>query len=413
MKLNDTACKNYKPKEKAYRMTDGGGLYLEIMPNGSKYWRMNYRFLGKQKTIALGIYPRVTLKEARDKREEAKRLLDQGADPSAKKKEAKLQSQVEHENSLQAVAYEWHQQKIHTWKSDHAANIKKRLEVNIFPDLGQRPIKSIKPQELLTVIRKVEQRGSRYLAHRMMQTCSQIYRYAVAVGKAERDITYDLKGALEPARGKGYAHLTEKQLPEFLEKLDRYDTEYNGALLTKLAFKFLILTFVRSGEIRGAKWDEIDWDKKQWRIPAERMKMKETHIVPLARQSLALLEQIQEISGNSPSGYIFPSQQSPRKMMSENTFLRAIDIMGYKGVTTGHGFRTTASTILNENGFRGDVIERQLAHAERDQVRAAYNYAEYLPERHTMMQWWADYLDGNNVESGKVTSILAARASNG
>jgi integrase len=250
----------------------------------------------------------------------------------------------------------------------------------------------IQPVELLNVIRKIEDQGHHDLAHRMMQACSQIFRYAVATGRAERDITVDLKGALKPNKTQGLAYLSEKELPAFLKKLDVYDTEYGGKPLTKLAFKLLILVFLRSGEIRGGKWEEIDWQKKQWRIPEERMKMNEPHIVPLSKQSITLLKQIRELTGNSYGGLIFPGQNNPRKPMSENTFLRAIDVMGYKGKTTGHGFRSTASTILNENSFDKDVIERQLAHAERDQVRAAYNYAEYLPQRAKMMQWWADYL---------------------
>ncbi len=392
MKLTDTACRTAKPKEKSYKLFDGGGLYLEVMPTGSRIWRWKYRFMGKEKRLSFGKYPSVSLKEARDHREGARKTLDRGHDPSEQRKAEKLQRQVEYDNNFEVIAYEWHAQKKNTWKPDHAEDVKKRLQVNAFPVLGARPINAITPQELLSVIRKVEERGAPTLAQRIMQYCSHVFRYAVATGRAERDITADLKGALKPIKSTGYAHLSEKELPAFLKKLSQYESEYNGSLLTKYAFQFMILSFVRSGEIRGAKWDEINWEKKEWHIPAERMKMKEKHIVPLAKQSITLLKKLQEISGDSPSGYIFPSQQSPRKMMSENTFLRAIDIMGYKGKTTGHGFRTTASTILNENSFRGDVIERQLAHAERDQVRAAYNYAEYLKERHEMMQWWADYL---------------------
>lgn len=402
MKLNNTACKNYKPKEKAYRMTDGGGLYLEIMPNGSKYWRMNYRFMGKQKTLALGVYDRVSLAEAREKRQEAKKMLDQGIDPSAKKKEDKLQLHIEHENSFEVIAREWHSERSRGIDDKYSSVIISRLEKYLLPYLGGRPIKSITSQELITVIRKVEQAGHYDSAKRLLQYSAQIYRYAVRTGRAEKDITYDLKGAIQPAKHTVRAYLDEKQLPDFLEKLDRYDKDFNGSLLTKLAFKFLILTFVRSKEIRGAKWDEIDWDKSLWRIPAERMKMNETHIVPLAHQSITLLKQIHDITGDNPSGFIFPSQQSLRKIMSENTFLRAIEILGYKGKATGHGFRSTASTILHENGFESDWIERQLAHAKRNQVRAAYDHAKYLKQRISMMQWWADYIYGESEGSNKV-----------
>ena len=268
----------------------------------------------------------------------------------------------------------------------------KRLGADIFPVVGARPIKDIKPVEILTAVQRIEDRGSYDLAHRVMQSCSQIFKYAVATSRAERDITADLKGALKPAKSKGLAHLKERDLPDFLKKLEVYDSEFGGGTLTKLAFKLLVLTFVRSGEIRGAKWNEIDFEKEQWRIPADRMKMKEIHIVPLCLQSIAILKQIHALTFNGPDSYVFPSQQSPRKIMSENTFLRAIEVMGYKGKTTGHGFRSTASTILNENGFRADVIERQLAHGERDQIRVAYNHAQYLNERKDMMNWWGDYI---------------------
>lgn len=395
MKLTDIDCKTAKPKDKAYKITDGGGLYLEVQPNGRKYWRMKYRFNGKESRLSFGVYPATPLKKAREERRIAKELLNEGKNPNEEKRIEKLERQVDYENNFENVAREWHQQKYHTWKPEHAERILTRLEKDVFPTFGKRPIKSIRPIEILSAVRGVEARGANDLAHRTMQTCSQIFRYAVATGRVERDPTPDLRGALQPVKSKSYAHLSEEELPEFLRKLNNYDTRYNGNMLTKLAFKLLVLTFVRSGEIRGAKWEEIDWDKAQWRIPAERMKMKEPHIVPLCKQSLAILREIQKISGDSYGGNLFPSQQNPRQIMSENTFLRVIEILGYKGKTTGHGFRSTASTILNENGFNRDWIERQLAHCERDQVRSAYNYAEYLPKRTDMMQWWADYIDSS------------------
>lgn len=398
MKLTNIQCKNakYSPDGQGNKLSDGGGLFLHVMEKG-KYWRMNYRFLGTQKTLALGIYPRVTLAEARERREEARKLIEAGKDPSTQKKLSKLELQASHDNSFEKIAREWHGQKVHTWNPKHAAVILKRLETYIFKKIGNRPIKEVTTPELLSALRVLEQEGKRDLAHRQLQHCGQIFRYAIATGRAQFDITANLKGALQPAKSKGMAYLPESGLPGFLRKLERYDTDYRGNTLTKLAFKLLILTFVRSGEIRGAKWDEINWEKAQWRIPAERMKMKEQHLVPLASQSLAILKQIQEITGNNIGGYIFPSQQNPRSIMSENTLLRAIEVMGYKGIATAHGFRSTASTILNENGFRGDVVEAQLAHCERDQVRGAYNHAQYLPERAQMMQWWADYLGKNGM----------------
>jgi integrase len=400
-KLSHIACQNakYNTDGKGNKLSDGGGLHLHVKESG-KYWRLSYSFLGKQKTLALGVFPRITLAMARDKREEAKLILDQGKDPNEEKKIGKLTKQVNYENNFENLAREWHKQNIHAWKPKHAERLLIRLENNVFPLIGKRPIKALTPPELLAVVRKVEERGAIDLAHRTMQVCSQIFRYAVATGRAERDITADLRGALKPAKSVNLARLNEADLPAFLRKLERYE-EYGGGILTKLAFKIMILTFVRSGEIRGATWEEIDFEKAEWRIPAERMKMKELHVVPLARQTIEILKQVRELTKNNYGSYLFPSRQSPRKIMSENTFLKAIDILGYKGKTTGHGFRGVASTILNENSFRSDVIERQLAHGERDQIRAAYNHAQYLPERKIMMQWYADYID-NALDGGKV-----------
>lgn len=395
MKLTDIKCKNskYNPVGKGNKLSDGGGLFLHIKEAG-KYWRMNYRFLGKQDTLYIGVYPEITLAEAREKRESAKKLIRDGKNPNTEKKIAKIELYASHANNFEAVARQWHSQKLHTWKPEHAANILKRLETNIFSHIGKRPIKEVKASELLAAVRSLEAEGKRDLTHRMVQHCGQIFRYAIYNGLAEFDITANLRGALQPVKSIGRAHLQEKKLPDFLKKLEKYDTDYNGNLLTKLAFKLMILTFVRSGEIRGAKWEEIDWEKAQWKIPDHRMKIKgQPHIVPLARQSIDILKQLYDITGHNINGYIFPSQNNPHKTMSENTFLRAIDVLGYKGKTTGHGFRSVASTILNEHQYRGDIIERQLAHAERDSVRKAYNFAEYLPERADMMQWYADYID--------------------
>ena len=406
MKLSNIACKNAKPSEKPRKLADGNGLYLEIAPNGSKYWRMKYSFNGKESRLSFGVYPHVSLAEAREKRRLAKKMLEEGKNPNEEKRIEKLERKISYENNFENIAREWHKEKYPTWKPGHAERILTRLEKDIFPSLGARPIKAIKPIEILAAIRGVEERGAHDLAHRTMQTCSQVFRYAVATGRVERDLTVDLRGALKPVISENYAYLGEEELPGFMEKLERYTSHYNGYPITKLAFKLLLLTFVRSGEIRGAQWKEIDWDKEQWKIPAERMKMKEAHIVPLSKQSLAILREIQKITGDSYGGFLFPSQQNPRRIMSENTFLRVLDILGYKGKATAHGFRSTASTILNENGFRSDVIERQLAHGERDQVRAAYNYAQYLPERKEMMTWWANYLDSVAIHNKRRVSKL-------
>ena len=262
-----------------------------------------------------------------------------------------------------------------------------RLEQHILPKLGARPIAEITPPEVLAMLRVVEDKGALETAHRVMQMCGQIFMYAIATGRAERNPVPDLRGALKTPVVKHHSFLKASELPEYLKKLEAYD----GSVQTKLALRLLLLTFVRTNELRGAQWAEIDWDKAEWRIPAERMKMKELHIVPLSRQAIAMLRELQKHSGNRQ--YVFPNQHNPATFMSENTMLYALYRMGYHSRATGHGFRSTASTILNEHGFRADVIERQLAHSERDTVRAAYNHAQYLPERRNMMQWWADYLD--------------------
>jgi integrase len=394
MKLSNRKCQatKYNPEGKGNKLFDGGGLYLQISETG-KYWRLKYRFCNKEKVISFGPYPLITLLEAREKRDEAKKLLLKNLDPAEVRKLEKLEIQTKYENNFEKLVREWHSQRLHTWKPKHAESIIRRFEANIFPVIGNRPVRSLTPPEILQAVRRVEKRGNLDLAHRMLQMCSQVFRYAVATGRADRDICGDLRGALMPVRSKSYAHLKEEEMPAFLCKLERYETDYRGSLLTKLAFKLLVLTFVRSSEIRGAKWEEFDFEKQQWKIPAERMKMKTPHIVPLARQSIELLMQIQQLTGDNNWGLVFPGMIRPNRIMSDNTFLKVLAVLGYKNIATAHGFRSTASTVLNENGFKSDVIERQLAHCERNQVRAAYNYAEYLSERREMMQWWTDHID--------------------
>lgn len=398
MKLNNIAIKNAKPQDKPYFLPDGDNLSLLVTPQGGKVWRLAYRHNNKRKQIALGKFPVISLAEARELKLEKQKLLVRGIDPVENRRQTRLDNELRHENNFETIAREWHGQRINTWQPKHAENIMKRLSANIFPKLGKKPITEITPQELLHVIRPIEAAGNPHIAQRMLQTSSQIFRYAVACGKAQRDITQDLRGALTPIQSKTHRHLSESQLPAFLKTLNDYDQNKhyggcNGNPIVKWGFQLLILTFVRTGELRGANWSEIDWEKSLWRIPAERMKMKDPHLVPLSKQSLILLEKLREVTGDSYSGCIFPSLINPRKTISENTFLKAIHLMGFKEQATGHGFRSTASTILNENGYRGDVIERQLAHCERNQVRAVYNHAEYLPERKEMMQWWGDYLE--------------------
>jgi len=387
MPLSDAKVRNAKSRSKPYKIADGESLFLLVMPSGSKYWRLKYFFAGKERTLALGVYPDVNLADARERRAEARKLLAAGNDPGQAKKEAKRVATLKCDNAFELVAREWFEKRKHEWAPPSAKTALARLEQHVFPKLGQRPIAAITAPEVLAMARVVEHNGALETARRVLQMCGQIFMYAIATGRAERNPVPDLRGALKTPVAKHHAFLRAADLPQFLKNLDGYD----GSEQTKLALRLLLLTFVRTKELRGARWGEIDWDNAEWRIPAERMKMKELHIVPLSTQAIAVLRDLQKLSGQQQ--YVFPNQHNPATFMSENTMLYALYRMGYHTRTTAHGFRSTASTILNENEFRGDVIERQLAHCERDAVRAAYNHAQYLAERRKMMQWWADYLE--------------------
>lgn len=387
MPLNDIKCKSIKPKDKIFKVSDEKGLYLEVNPNGSKYWRLKYRFDGKEKRLAFGVYPEVSLKEARDKADEARRKIKDCIDPSAEKKLAKITRMVEAENSFEHVAREWHEKQKDRYTVKHHKAVLTRLENDAFPLLGSRPINQIKAPELLVTVQKIEKRGAVDLSHRVLQTCGQIFRYAIATGRTDRDISADLRGALTVRKKVNHANLKEDQLPEFLKRLEIYQGEEQ----TKIALQVLVLTFIRTAELRGMKWNELNFETAEWHIPAERMKMRGKHIVPLSKQVIELLNQVRRLHNNPD--FVFPSRINPHKPTSENTLIYAIYRMGYHSKTTAHGFRATASTILNEKNFRADVIEKQLAHGERNKVRASYNHAQYLPERKQMMQWWAYYLD--------------------
>lgn len=389
-RLTAKEVENAKPQDKPIKLSDGLGMYLEIAPTGAKYWRLKYRYAGKEKRLALGVYPEVGLKEARRKRDEARKRLTDGQDPGEARKAEKRARLLAAENSLEAVAREWYGKQAHTWVKTHAKDVLRRLEGNIFPALGHRPIGEIDAPELLATVRKIESRGAFDLAHRVLAVCGQVFRYGIATGRCTRDIAADLRGALTPHKKKHQAAVRPEELPALLRKIDTYDTD-TGDTLTRLALQLMEATFVRTSELIGAKWAEFDLDAAVWAIPAERMKMKTEHLVPLSRQALAILEEIRPIAGRS--AFVFPGRNRD-KPISNNTMLFALYRMGYKGKMTGHGFRAVASTIMNESGFRPDVIERQLAHCERNEVRGAYNRAEYLPERRQLMQWWADYLDG-------------------
>lgn len=395
MPLSDTKIKSLKPgikqdgtvTRKAYKVTDEKGLYIEIKPNGSKLWRFKYRIDGKEKLLSVGIYPDVSLKEARNRRDDLRKQVAGGIDPSDLRKAQKLANAGM--ESFEFVAREWHIKHQINWSEGHAARILTRLENDVFPWLGRKNISEIKPPELLQVLRRVENRGALETAHRIHQVCSQIFRYAVATGRAERDSAADLKGAIPPAKSKHHASITD---PKKIGGLLRAISSYSGAFVTSCALKLAPLVFVRPGELRNAEWSEIDFDNAEWRIPAKKMKMKTLHIIPLSKQALSVLEELSPLTGSGK--YLFPSTRTKTRPMSENTVNAALRRLGYsKEDMTGHGFRSMASTLLNEQGWNKDAIERQLAHSERDGVRAAYNYAEYLPERKKMMQAWADYLE--------------------
>lgn len=388
--LTDSDLRNAKPQDKPYKLSDGEGMFLLVNPNGSRYWRMKYRHAGKEKLLALGVYPETTLKEARKKRYEARKQLDSGIDPGETRKTEKRARLLAAANSFEAVAKEWQGKQAHTWKPKHADDVLRRLEVNLFPHLGHRPIGEIEPPELLEAVRKIESRGAHDLAHRVLAVAGQVFRYGVATGRCARDSSADLRGALTPHKAKHQAAVRPEDLPALLRKIDAYDQEA-GDTLTRLALQLMAATFVRTSELIGAKWAEFDLKAAMWAIPAERMKMKTEHLVPLSRQARAILAELKPLSGRSE--YLFPGRNRD-KPISNNTMLFALYRMGYKGKMTGHGFRAVASTIMNESGlFRPDVVERQLAHCERNEVRGAYNRAEYLPERRKLMQWWGDYLD--------------------
>ncbi|MDK9706383.1 MAG: tyrosine-type recombinase/integrase [Desulforhopalus sp.] len=387
MPLTDTAIRNAKPQDRPYKMADEKGLHLLVNKAG-KYFRQDYRFGGKRKTLAHGVYPKMTLKEARERRDDAHRLLQNEIDPGQYKKVAKVKQRELLENNFQGIALEWFVKNKHVWTEGHARTIFSRLENNVFPWLGSKPIAEISSPDLLAVLRRMESRGALETAHRVKQICGQVFRYAIATGRAERDPSFDLRGALPPTKPQSMATITDlDKVGQLLRAIDGYE----GQLITKCALRLAPLVFVRPGELRHADWAEIDLAKSEWKIPAAKMKMRNTHIVPLSAQAVQILEEIKPLT--SEGQYVFPSLRSGSRPMSDNTVLAALRRMGYpKEEMTGHGFRAMASTILHEQGWPDEVIERQLAHAERSKVKAAYNHAQHLPERRRMMQEWADFL---------------------
>ncbi|MEQ0311841.1 MULTISPECIES: tyrosine-type recombinase/integrase [Enterobacteriaceae] len=398
MKLNARQVDAAKSREKAYKLADGAGLYLEVVPSGSRYWRMKYRFNGKEKRMAFGVYPAVSLAQARALRDEAKKKLAEGIDPSFAKKEEKLVRDVQLNNTFQAVALEWHGTKVSRWSEGYASDIIEAFNKDIFPYIGQLPVNDIKPLVLLNVLRRMENRGATEKAKKVRQRCSEVFRYAIVTGRAEYNPAADLTSAMSGHESKHYPFLTVEDLPDFFKAL----TGYTGSPLVVLAARLLILTGVRTGELRGAFWSEFDLEKAVWEIPAERMKMKRPHLVPLSTQALEIVQQLKVMSGQYP--LVFPGRNDPRKTMSEASINQVFKRIGYTGKVTGHGFRHTMSTILHEEGFNTAWIETQLAHVDKNAIRGTYNHALYLEGRREMMQWYADYID--NI--GKFNLIIAS-----
>lgn len=437
MKLSDVKLRSLATPGKHF---DGGGLYLELTPAGGRYWRLKFRHGGKEKRLALGVYPEVPLKLARERAElakgvlrrgrdplalwhevrelrgnddaagawrEAAELLDAGADPATTWRDRKARSEREAEATFEAVAREWLGHQSARWGEGTLTMIRRSLEADVFPALGARPMAALRPRDVLAVVKGIEARGAGEMASRVLQRVKAVFRYAVVHERIESNPMLDLKPAelLKPRQVRHRAALADKDLPPFLAILDAY----RGEPSVIHGLRLLMLTAVRPGELRGAKWSEVDTEAALWRIPAERMKMKAPHLVPLSRQSLEVLAAQRRLSGADPAGLVFPSPFYPGKAMSENTLNSALARMGYKGEHSAHGFRALFSTVANEHGHDADVIERQLAHAERNEVRAAYHRSAYLEARRTLLQWWADYLDGRK-DGGKVLKLPRRRA---
>lgn len=389
MPLTDTAVRSAKPRDRAYKLTDERGLHLHVTAQGSKLWRWAYRFDGKQKLMAMGQYPDVSLAQAREAREGARKLLANGADPMAQRKANKVARRVAVESSFAAVARTWWE----SWKSARSAShvnyVWRRLEADVIPAIGARPIADIEAPELVAMMKAIERRGALDIAKRAHQTTSQIFRYAIAHGMAVRNPAADIRPSdvLATRKKENYARIDAKELPALLRKVEMYQ----GAPTTRAAIRLMAMTFVRTSELIGARWEEIDLEAARWDIPAQRMKMKTPHIVPLSTQAVSLLRSLHTLTGHS--ALLFPGERDHEKPMSNNTILGALDRMGYKGRMTGHGFRGIASTLLHEQGWPHEHIELQLAHQERNRVSASYNHALYLQPRATMMQAWSDYLE--------------------
>ena len=387
--LTDTRIKTAKPQEKLYKLTDERGLHLSVYPSGSKLWHMRYRYEGKEKTASLGKYPDVTLAQAREKRDKVRKPIANRVDPVDAQRAVKEAKTLAQTNSFEAVARAWYASWSSTKSPRHAVYVLRRLEADIFSVIGLRPVSELQAPELVAMLKAIEKRGALDIAKRAHQTTGQILRYAIAHGLAQRNPAADIKPSdiLAPSAKINHARIDAKELPDLLRKIEGYQ----GTPVTRLAMRLMVLMFVRTGELIGARWDEFDFTAAEWRIPAQRMKMRTPHIVPLPKQAIALLKILHGVTGHRT--LLFPGERDHSKPISNNTILKALERMGYKGRMTGHGFRGLASTVLHEHGFEHMHIELQLAHQERDRVSASYNHALYLKPRAKLMQWWADFLD--------------------
>ena len=387
--LTDTEIKRAKTTERAYSIGDGGGLYLWVKPTGGKLWRWSYRFEGKEKLMSFGKYPDVSLALARDRHVDARKLLATGIDPMAQRKIEKKVQKVSSENSFQSVYTRW----LEYWQEGksprHVDSVRRRMAADILPCLGARPIAKIEAPELAAMANAIQDRGARDIAKRALETVGQVFRYGIAHGLATRNPATEIRPSdiLKSTPKTNYARIDAKELPTLLRRIE----VYQGKQVTRLAMKLMAMTFVRTTELIEAKWKEFDLENARWDIPAERMKMRTPHIVPLARQALEVLEMLRELTGKGE--WLFPGDFNAAQPMSNNTILKALERMGYKGRMTGHGFRGLASTVLHEQGYAHDHIELQLAHAPRNAVSAAYNHALYLEPRTRMMRDWADFLE--------------------
>ena len=389
MPLTETSIRKAKPTDKPIRLFDGGGLYLEVAPSGGKWWRLKFRHDGKEKRLSLGIYPDTGLKDARERRDKARKQLADGIDPSAHRKAARKARQLATLNTVEATARAWLNHRADAWVEATSTSILRSLENDVFPKIGARPIADIQPADIRELVKGIEARGAGETAGRIFQRLRAIFRFAIAHDVVATDPTYSLKPAeiFKPRKVEHRASMSERDVPTFLHRLGSYE----GDPMTAAALTLLMLTAVRPGELRGAMWDEIDVGRALWRIPAARMKMKAQHTVPLSTQALAVLDVIRPLSGHG--ALVFPSPFYPGKPLSDGTLNSALARMGYKGIATAHGFRTLFSTCANEGGWNRDYIEKQLAHEDRDEVRGAYNRAQWLDERAKMMQWWGDRID--------------------